>query len=728
MCRKEANIANKNSDMMKISWQKLSLSPTGGLTSFLMLLILLVSAESRSENKHSPFRSEDLFPAQALHVHSSAITELPNGDLLACWFEGSGERKANDVMIKGARLKKGLTSWSEPFILADTPGNPDCNPTLFIDGKGRLHLIWIVVVANQWESSVLKSKISVDYLGEGAPKWSWQDIILLKPGEDFARAVEQGFQKLESPEQAWAAYAPLYEEQIVQAAKDPLKRETGWMSRIKPLITPSGRILLPLYSDGFNLSLIAVSDDQGDHWKASMPIVGRGNIQPAIVRKKDGTLIAYMRDNGDAPGRIMKSESTDDGMSWSTAQKTSLPNSGSSVDAITLKDGNMVIVYNDLEEGRHRLAVSLSDDEGKTWKWTRYLENNSEGSFSYPTMIETNDGLIHVSYSRSVKKEKTIRHAAFSPSWIRENPAKMTNAEKIGFPGGKKILLLHMDDLGMCPEANQAGQFYISNGFVTSGAVMMPCPTAQEFVQWAKANPGADIGTHLTLTSEWKTYRWGPLSDPSKVPGLLDQQKKLHRDVPDVVIHASQEEVETEIRAQINKMIALGLTPSHIDTHMGTLYGSKEFVKVFLKTAEDYGIPANAIDLTNTEVAAKYREVGYPIDQNVIDLINAYRLPKLDNFTSVPDGKTYELKKANFLALVNSLEPGLTEIIFHPSAESDNLRSITGSWQQRVWEARLFSDPEVISYFRENGIILTNWKEIMKKYNAQKHLHGVKTR
>ncbi|MEL7589466.1 MAG: exo-alpha-sialidase [Prolixibacteraceae bacterium] len=685
-----------------------------------------IMAASPAKSAKPLFRSDPVFPAQDKHVHSSAIVELPNGDLLACWFEGSGERTANDVMIRGARLKKGQSKWSEPFVLADTPDNPDCNPTLFIDQKGRLHLIWIVVVANQWENSILKTRISSDYLNDGPPKWDWQDLILLKPGEELAKALADKFNELKAPELAWAAYAPQYEKQIIEAAHDPLKRETGWMPRIKPLTLPSGRILLPLYSDGFNLSLIAVSDDQGDHWKASMPIVGRGNIQPAIVRKKDGTLVAFMRDNGDAPGRIMKSESTDDGLNWTAAQKTGLPNPGSSVDAITLKDGNLLMVYNDLEDGRHRLAVSLSDDEGESWKWTRYLENNKEGSFSYPTVIETKDGLIHVSYSWSVKNEKTITHAVFSPAWIKENPAKMTNAEKIGFPAGKKILLLHMDDLGMCPEANEAGRFYMKNGFVSSGAVMMPCPAAKEFIDWAKKNPGNDVGVHLTLTSEWKTYRWGPIADPTKVPGLLDPERKLYRGVREVVMNATPAEVETEIRAQIDKMLALGLTPSHIDTHMGTLYGSPEFVSVFLKVAEDYGIPANAIDLSNPEVAGKYRDAGYPVTENVIEILNSYKLPRLDNFTSVPDGKTYELKRANFLALVNSLHEGLTEIIFHPSVESDQLRSITGSWQQRVWEARLFSDPVVINYFKDNGIVLTNWKEIMTKFNSRAHAAGNK--
>ena len=190
----------------------------------------------------------------------------------------------------------------------------------------------------------------------------------------------------------------------------------------------------------------------------------------------------------------------------------------------------------------------------------------------------------------------------------------------------------------------------------------------------------------------------------------------LWHDVPDVLIHASAREVETEVRAQIDKILAMGFKPGHIDTHMGTLYGSIEYLEVFLRLAKEYNLPANAIDLSDPAIAENFRKKGYPITTEIVDLINEYPLPKLDNFSSVPNGKTYEEKRDNFFALVSSLKPGLTEIIFHPSVETDNLKSITSSWQQRVWEAELFSDPVVKKFFVDNDIILTTWKEIMKRH------------
>lgn len=391
---------------------------TNSIISFLMIIFLNFSLIAQEKNLKSSF----IFPFQEKHVHSSSIIELPNGDLLSCWFEGSGERNANDVKVKGARLKKGTTKWSETFEMADTPGQPDCNPVLFVDQNNKLILYWVVVQANRWENSVLKYRTSTDYIKNGAPKWDWQDVILLKLNDDFAETIKNQFSLMKSRDLAWAEYAPQYETMVYEAAKDKKKRETGWMTRIHPVILPSGRILLPLYSDGYNLSLIAISDDQGESWKPSLPIVGYGNIQPSIVQKKDGSLVAFMRDNGDAPGRILKSTSSDDGYSWTAAEKSDIINPGTSVDAIKLKNGNWVMVYNDLESDRYSIAVSLSDDEGKTWKWTKRLErdDNKKGSFSYPSVIQTKDGMIHLTYSyRMGENKKTIKHVSFTSKWVK---------------------------------------------------------------------------------------------------------------------------------------------------------------------------------------------------------------------------------------------------------------------------------------------------------------------
>lgn len=297
---------------------------------------------------------------------------------------------------------------------------------------------------------------------------------------------------------------------------------------------------------------------------------------------------------------------------------------------------------------------------------------------------------------------------------------KLSWAEKLGFPKGKKVIILHADDVGMCEEANIATKEYLSNHHIQSAAIMMPCAYAAEMIAWARKNPRMDVGLHLTLTSEWKTYRWGPVSDPASVPSLIDAGGKLWHEVPDVVNHATVSDVGKEISAQIDKSISLGYRPDHIDTHMGTLYGHPDYVKAFLHTAEAYHIPANVIDVSDSLVLAGFRKLGYPITDEVVALIKDYGLPKLDYFTSVPEGPSYDEKIVRFKELIRSLRPGLTEIIFHPSVETENLKTITNSWQQRVWEAKMFNDPVLIKYFKDEGIVFTNWNEIMKRFEANK--------
>ncbi|MDG2266227.1 MAG: exo-alpha-sialidase [Candidatus Marinimicrobia bacterium] len=367
------------------------------------------------------FQQYSIFPFQDKHVHGSSVIELPNGDLLSCWFHGSGERKANDVRIKGSRLKKGSKQWGDIFDLADTPNLPDCNPVLWIDKNDKLWLFWIAVRANQWENSILRYKTSIDYLDNEIPTWNWQDNIILQPGERFLEAIQLAF-KEHIDEPMWAEYALPYSRLIIDAAKDPEKRQKGWMTRIHPISLESGRILLPLYSDGYNISIVAISDDNGNNWKASNPIVGLGPIQPSLVQKQNGHIVAYMRDSGIAPKRILKSISKDNGETWSFATDTKIPNPSSSVEALQLENGNWVMACNDTESSRSQMAILLSFDEGKSWEVKKYIgkhDHNSGITLAYPSLIQSSDRLIHLTYSLKDKKGKTIQHAIFNEDWIK---------------------------------------------------------------------------------------------------------------------------------------------------------------------------------------------------------------------------------------------------------------------------------------------------------------------
>lgn len=293
-----------------------------------------------------------------------------------------------------------------------------------------------------------------------------------------------------------------------------------------------------------------------------------------------------------------------------------------------------------------------------------------------------------------------------------------TSAEKLGYPAGKKILILHADDIGMCYEANQSAKDNLEAGHFQSAAAMVPCPWFNEFANWYKDHPDLDVGLHLTLTSEWRWYRWGPVAPKDEVRGLLDKDGYLHSDVVRVVLSAKGEEVAKEIKAQIERALSRGIRPGHIDTHMGTLYGKLDFTKAYLAAAIEYNIPAMVIE-PSPKVMARFRKQGYPITDEAIKALAEYPLPKLDDFYAVPEGKTYDEKLQNFFAAVRALDPGITEFIFHPSIETEGLKHITNSWQQRVWEAAMFSDPAVKEFFQKEGILFTNWKEMMQRHAAR---------
>ena len=183
-------------------------------------------------------------------------------------------------------------------------------------------------------------------------------------------------------------------------------------------------MLLPLYSDGYNISIVAISDDNGKHWKASNPIVGLGPIQPSLVQKQNGHIVAYMRDSGDDPKRILKSVSKDNGETWSFAIDTKIPNPSSSIEVLQLKNGNWIMACNDTESSRSQMAILLSFNEGKSWEVKKYIgkyEYNSGITLAYPSLIQSSDRLIHLTYSLKDKKGKTIQHAVFNEDWIKNN-------------------------------------------------------------------------------------------------------------------------------------------------------------------------------------------------------------------------------------------------------------------------------------------------------------------
>ncbi len=351
------------------------------------------------------FETQELFPPEKWHNHSSSIVELPNGDLMTVWFHGSGERTADDVVVLGSRWVKAKKAWTAPMPMADEPGFPDTNPVLYLDSQKRLWLFWAQILANEWHTALTRYKVATDYRNPNQPpNWNWSGNVIVIP-KNIGAKTKEAF--------------PARDKQN-ERANDKYFSRLGWFTRTHPIELPTGRLIVPMYSDGYSYGIMALSDDHGQTWFGSEPLVCAGCIQPSVVRKKDGTLVAYMRDNGPPPKRAMKSESKDNGVTWSLGMDTDILNPGSSLEAISLKSGEWVIVYNDTEKDRDSLRIALSDDEGATWKWSRHIEKKAGERFHYPSVIQGADGAIHVTYSLFKEAGKTIKHAKLNVDWIKQ--------------------------------------------------------------------------------------------------------------------------------------------------------------------------------------------------------------------------------------------------------------------------------------------------------------------
>ncbi len=438
--------------------------------SLIVAITLFIGCTTKNPIELKSFQATIIFPYQEEHVHGSTIVELPNGDLLCAWFQGSGERWADDVRIMGSRLIKGDTAWSDVFVMADVPGFPDVNPMMFMDKTQRLWLMWYPVLANQWETSIPMYRISENYSMAGAPVWSWQDVLFVKVGDKTERGIQPDDQFVKQVEEQINAYEEYLKTYLLPSVTDsvkriwlsewekykvkmdslskgknmirsgrikegdneksaqlgyPITRRLGWQTKNKAVFS-GNRMIIPLYSDGFDCSLFALSDDGGKNWTFSNPVLGGAGIQPTIAITKDSSLVAYLRDNGPPPQRMQRTESHDKGLTWSIPKDDILPNPGAGFDMVTLSTGEWLIVFNDTEDGRHNLSVAVSDDEGKTWKWKKNIENDTRGEMAtsshYPAVIEGMGGRIHVSYSyhrNDIKPGKSVKYVSFPVSWVK---------------------------------------------------------------------------------------------------------------------------------------------------------------------------------------------------------------------------------------------------------------------------------------------------------------------
>lgn len=279
-------------------------------------------------------------------------------------------------------------------------------------------------------------------------------------------------------------------------------------------------------------------------------------------------------------------------------------------------------------------------------------------------------------------------------------------AEKLGYPAGSKLLIIHADDLGVAHAQDRASFQALEEKDVTAASVMVPCPWFTEVAGFAKSHPDADLGLHLTLTSEWKTYRWGPVAPRDQVASLLDPNGYFYPDNGPVAAHAKPEEAEREVRAQIKRAIAMGIHPTHLDIHMGTLAATPQLYSVLIKVAHEYHLPYMAVRLPGRQ------------GEGMMKLVSANDIV-LDHLVMFTPQVPADQWTQSYVKAIESLKPGLNEMIVHLAYDDSEMRAITvghpdygAAWRQRDFDA--VRSPEFKLALQQNHIILVGWRELDK--------------
>jgi predicted glycoside hydrolase/deacetylase ChbG (UPF0249 family) len=296
--------------------------------------------------------------------------------------------------------------------------------------------------------------------------------------------------------------------------------------------------------------------------------------------------------------------------------------------------------------------------------------------------------------------------------------AEKTLAERLGHAPDARLLMIHADDLGMCHSVNAASTRAMTEGVVSSASVMVPCPWFPEMAEWARAHPTADLGLHLTLTSEWRVYRWRPVAPITQVKGLLDPDGYMWRGVEDVVKHASPEEVEIEIRAQVERAFQFGMKPTHVDSHMGTLFADPKFFEVYVRVAREVDVMP-MIPGPTPEILVRARAGGLDYLKITRDL-NDRGYVVLDLLNTSVEGSDYATRKAAFHQFIRTLKPGVTELIVHLSGDEEEIRHISGSWQNRYNELRITTDADTKALVEAEKVKLVGYRDLAKLWTAGK--------
>jgi chitin disaccharide deacetylase len=284
-------------------------------------------------------------------------------------------------------------------------------------------------------------------------------------------------------------------------------------------------------------------------------------------------------------------------------------------------------------------------------------------------------------------------------------------AELLGYPGDSKLLIIHADDMGLAHSVNTACIKAFDNKGITSGSVMIPCPWAPEISSYAKDHPGMDVGIHLTMTAEWDLYKWGGVTPSDQISSLLDKNGYFYPTVEELGKVAKGGEAEKELRDQIDKAIASGVQPTHLDTHMGSVLANPELIKIYLDLSDVYHLP---VLFPRSYLTWLPPDVAKALGSKIFLLDNLFMLePKMIT------GKWIDAyKKA-----IEEMKPGLNQMIVHLAVDNDEMQAICkghddygSAWRQH--DLDLVISSEFKELLNTNHIILISWRQVRDLMNA----------
>jgi len=283
--------------------------------------------------------------------------------------------------------------------------------------------------------------------------------------------------------------------------------------------------------------------------------------------------------------------------------------------------------------------------------------------------------------------------------------ASKSLVERLGYPADQKLLIVHGDDLGVAHSVNRATIQALESGGISSASIMVPCPWLPEIAAYARSHPQADIGLHLTLTSEWRPLRWAPVLGRELVPTLIDRDGYLYSSESQAATHMDIRETEREIRAQIARAKALGIQPTHLDSHMGTLYQNRALFEVLMRVAHENKLPVR--------LSKEWFDRIHPFMPAVLgsDDIVADRIISIDPDVTAENWSRY------YTDAIKSLSSGLTVMIVHLAYNDEEMQAITAehpnwgaAWRQRDFD---FVTSEAFRrVLAENHVKLVTWREV----------------